>query len=155
MFTCKSPTSIEHGRPKLNWTEEDHECSPVEQAHKEACDIKSKILHFMQEPPVPTEMPKEGIDLTMIPDALEAALVVAQGTQAWESIPSKIRAEFGNDQARFLKYATNPDNKENLLAMGFNADYLPDRDANLSPDAPASTAEPEPAQPSPPSGEDA
>lgn len=146
MFTYKSPTSQEFGSPKLNWTEKDHECSKVEQAHKDACDIKSKILHFMQEPPVPQSMPDEGIDLTILPDAVEAAAIAAEGQRAWESIPSKIRSEFSNDKEKFLAAALDPKQKDRLLDMGFDASYLPSL-----PDAPASIPEePASAPPSPP-----
>jgi hypothetical protein len=141
MYTHKTQHSRENGRPKLNWSKKDHECSPVEQSHKDSCDIKNKILAFMQEPPVPTELPKEGIDLTTIPDAIQAAQIVAEGKQAWEMIPPRIRAEFGNNQENFLAAALDPDQRQNLLDMGFDASYLPVKEIPSDSPSPSANAQ--------------
>lgn len=52
--------------------------------------------------------------------------IIAQAKSMFESIPSNIRAKFENDPAKFLDYANNPENREEMLEMGFSVEHLPE-----------------------------
>lgn len=78
-------------------------------------------------------------------DFHEAMNIVAEAEQMFQSIPSKIRAEFNNDPGQFIDFAINPDNQEKMVEYGLGLPHVP----VLDPDAPVVTPAPEPGQPTP------
>lgn len=44
--------------------------------------------------------------------------IVANGTQAFEQLPSDIRKKFHNDAGEFLEFACDPDNAEKMIKLG-------------------------------------
>lgn len=57
-------------------------------------------------------------DFSQAPDYREAVEIVNAAHDAFMEIPAKIRAQFGNDPAEFMKFAGDPNNKEELARMG-------------------------------------
>lgn len=57
-------------------------------------------------------------DFAALPSFQEAANRVAQTTQFFESLPSQLRKEFGNDVANFVAFITNPDNIDRAKELG-------------------------------------
>lgn len=74
---------------------------------------------------------------------------IAFAKSMFESIPSHIRAEFDNDPAKFLSFASDPENREHMLKLGFSVDHLPEKPVNPPPVDTPVEPEPEPA-PEPP-----
>lgn len=48
----------------------------------------------------------------------DAVLTVRAAEEAFMQIPAKVRMQFGNDPGEFIKFATNPENKEELKKLG-------------------------------------
>jgi len=57
-------------------------------------------------------------DFTETPDYRQAVEAVNAAHEAFMEIPAKVRAQFGNDPAEFIKFATDPNNKEQLDKWG-------------------------------------
>lgn len=51
--------------------------------------------------------------------------VIANAKSMFESIPSHIRSMFDNDPSKFLDFAQNPENREEMLDLGFSDEHLP------------------------------
>lgn len=82
-------------------------------------------------------------DLTNLPDYQEALNTVAIGQAAFDSLPSKLRARFENDPAKFLAFMEDPANQDEIIKLGLAVD---NREAN-SPPLPPSAVPPAAAEP--------
>jgi len=51
-------------------------------------------------------------------DYAQAVTTINEANDAFMSLPAKIRGQFGNDPGEFIKFATNPENREELNKMG-------------------------------------
>lgn len=70
---------------------------------------------------------------------------IHEAQEAFETIPSKIRARFGNDASAFLKFAQDPENLDEMVKMGLSRDIPPKEtpadQPETPPTAPAGVAE--------------
>lgn len=57
-------------------------------------------------------------DFTDMPDYRQAIERIRDAEDAFLQVPAKVRARFGNDPGEFIKFASNPDNKAELIQMG-------------------------------------
>lgn len=82
-------------------------------------------------------------DFTSIPTYQEALDKIRRAQEMFMSLPSDIRAKFQNDPGEFLDFATNPENRDEMIEMGL---IEPVRDTVVpEPFEPEPTPEPEPA----------
>lgn len=51
-------------------------------------------------------------------DYHEAMTAIAEADQMFETVPSDIRARFGNDAGKFLEFVTNEENADEVREMG-------------------------------------
>jgi len=57
-------------------------------------------------------------DFSGVPDYKTGLEMVMAADEMFSSLPSSIRERFGNDPAKFINFATNPDNIEDLRKLG-------------------------------------
>lgn len=57
-------------------------------------------------------------DFSEMPDYRASVTAIQQAEEAFLQVPAKIRAQFGNDPGEFIKFATDPNNKDKLKEMG-------------------------------------
>jgi len=58
-------------------------------------------------------------DFSEVADYREALDLVRDAQSEFMTIPSDIRKKFDNDPGKFYEFVSNPDNKEELVKMGF------------------------------------
>ena len=58
-------------------------------------------------------------DFSEVHDYREALDLVRDAQDEFMTIPSDIRKKFDNDPGKFYEFVSNPDNKEELIEMGF------------------------------------
>lgn len=122
--------------------------SKTEQHHIADTHLPSIMIRYGE--PAVYEMAAQRItgqyaDLTGAPDFQEAQNCLAKARTEFEKIPAEIRAQFHNDPTWFADFASDPENKEALMELGFDASYLPDPVATLPVEdiaAPPLTTEP-------------
>lgn len=98
------------------------ECGPsmAQQHFRDECDV-NRILAKYQKTGLIEHVNKFGgeyADLSAVPDFQDALNSVIAAQDAFDSLPSKLRKEFGNDPAAFLDFVHNPDNKDEMVKMG-------------------------------------
>ena len=100
---------------------EDGEEVRVEQHHKDAQNINNIVKSYAGDAEL-IEKNKEIIAFNMddIPtnDFAEMQNILVAAKQAFESVPSHIRAQFEHDPAKYVDFVRNPDNAEKLVEMG-------------------------------------
>lgn len=93
--------------------------SYVQQQFKDDCDIHVIVNKFRQGLPVHVmEQPPLFGDFSDVKDFQEAQNLIASTSQFFESLPSDLRARFGNNPAQFLEFVNNPDNIEEAISLG-------------------------------------
>lgn len=98
---------------------------------KESCDINYIMHKYLKTRVVPvmTKTPIYG-DFSEPFDYMTAQNALIAANDNFESLPADVRKKFDNDPAKFLEFATNPDNQDEMIKMG------------LLPEPPKTTAEP-------------
>ena len=100
----------------------------TEDHHKEECNIKNKILSILRDGDLSgiNDRPPQSIDLSTVPDFMQAQQLITEANSMWEQIPAKIRAQFNNDQQTFLEFMHDPKNKTAIGELGFDNSYIVD-----------------------------
>lgn len=57
-------------------------------------------------------------DFTNIPDYQESLNIVIRGQEAFAKLPSDLRTRFDNDPAKFLAFASDPKNLDEMVKLG-------------------------------------
>ena len=117
--------------------------SLTEQNHRDKTNI-SNILNKYKKTGMLTHvnhMQGTYADYPNANDFHEIQNVIANAKSMFESIPSHIRAEFNNDPGQFIDFANNPENREELIELGFSDEHLPPAEEPET--APAKKSEPE------------
>ena len=94
--------------------------SPVEQNHKDRCDI-DYIIRQYDKTGLITHVNRavaEYGDYTEVNEYQEAMNIVLKAQQDFMGIPSDIRAKFQNDPGKFFEFATNPENFDEMVELG-------------------------------------
>lgn len=94
--------------------------SRVKQCFKDECDINTIINRFRRTgtlPPPPPETLRYG-DFSDIGTYQDAAIRKLEADEMFMRIPAKIRSKFENDVGKFLDFADNPENYDELVEMG-------------------------------------
>lgn len=129
----------------------------TEQHHKETVDIHNIVKKYEKTGMVTHLAKYEGsyMDLINAPDFQEAQNAIAEAKSTFETVPSKIRELFHNDPVEFVDFMQNPENREQMLELGFTDAHLPPLESD-SPDPTPTPPKPKNApEPAPePSGDD-
>lgn len=104
--------------------------SLTEQSHKKACDINTILKNFTRTGMLNHVSKMTGTygDYAAPMDFHAMQTIIANAKSMFESIPSDIRTKFDNDPGKFLEFATDPENREAMLEMGFSDAHLPPRE---------------------------
>lgn len=104
----------------------DPEENMTEEQHKSDVEIHA-IMRKYKETGVVNHVNKyQGsyMDMISAPDFTEAQRQIAEAKSMFESVPSHIRDDFGNDPARFLDFMQNPANRDQIAEYGFDTQHL-------------------------------
>lgn len=93
--------------------------SETKQADLAATDINLIMARYMKTGVLPEGVSASELygDFSTVPDFLEAQNIVARANEQFDALPAALRKEFDNDAARFLEFASNPDNTQALGDM--------------------------------------
>lgn len=93
----------------------------TKQSFKEQCDI-NRIMRKYNDTGMLDHLSKHQLDYTglfTVPkDAQDAMERVAVAREAFERLPSHVRAKFQNDPGKFYNYATDEANYDGLVQLG-------------------------------------
>lgn len=93
--------------------------SMTQQHMKKECDINFIVSQFRKTGMISHAKQYEGSyeDYDAI-DFHQAMNIIADANSMFESVPAQVRAEFDNDPGQFVKFVTNPANKDEMVKMG-------------------------------------
>ncbi len=99
----------------------------TEQHHKEACDIHNIMARYDATGLLEHVNQHQGTygDFTSAPDLLEAHRAIQETQEMFDSLPSKMRREFGDDPVNYIEFMQNPSNYDQIVDMGLDASHLP------------------------------
>lgn len=93
----------------------------TEKSHAESCDInvivRRATAQGVIEPLLPTHSLKYG-DVSDFGSYHESLTIITRNQQAFEQLPSELRAKFGNSIGEFLEWMDNPANTEEAIKLG-------------------------------------
>lgn len=94
--------------------------SRTQQNFRDECDINMIVSRYKKTGLLTHVKYSSGTfeDLTLLPDYKEAMNVIAIGTEAFASVPAKLRARFNNDVGEFLQFVHDPLNEDELVKLG-------------------------------------
>lgn len=92
----------------------------TDQSFKDECDINVLIDRFKRSGTIPASDAANlhYIDFTEVTNFQDAMVKVFEAQDQFDSLDAKIRAKFDNDPGRFLEFASNPANMDELVKMG-------------------------------------
>lgn len=103
--------------------------SMTKQSEMDACDIHNVLKQFspagLQQ--AIAESAARG-QFAEVPDSLdyqEALNTVIAAETAFSALPAKVRERFNNSPERFLAFMGNPDNQDEMVALGLATDTRP------------------------------
>lgn len=94
--------------------------SKTKQSFKEECDINNILARYQTTGVLPDlilENPQYG-DFSEVPDYHQALNLVSKAHEQFASLDAQVRSRFDNDPAKFLDFATNPQNTHEMVKMG-------------------------------------
>lgn len=97
--------------------------SLTRQEFAEECDINILIDRY-ERVGVISHMnvtPPQFLDVSEVPDLLEAQRILAAAGEAFMTLPAKIRREFDNDATQFVQFAQDPANLAQMREWGLAA----------------------------------
>jgi len=106
----------EHKRIQLEF----HSPSLAKQSFKDECDINRILIKFQKTGLLEHVNRYAGRyeDLGDVVDYQTAMIRVLEAQEAFESLPSSLRSRFDNDPAQFLDFVSNPNNADEMVALG-------------------------------------
>lgn len=118
------------------------------QADSEACDINNIMKKYEKTGALPDLIksnPQYG-DFSQVGDFMNAIMIVDRAETQFEALDAHIRARFDNDPAKFLAFATDPLNVDEMVKLGLAKERPVEGGVN-------SPSSPSPASSKPPAGE--
>lgn len=109
---------VEHEPVDIDFSGEE---SLTRQEFAEECDLNALMARYQRTglmPQHPDAKPFYG-DFADLPDYMEAQRILMEADSAFEALPAHVRREFDNDPARFVAFATDPDNLDKMREWGF------------------------------------
>lgn len=120
--------------------------SMTKQSFKKECDINNIMKQYMKTGLIAHAAQYAGRyeDVASAVELQEVIQIIADAGEAFASLPAEVRKRFENDAGQFLAFVENPENLEEVNAMGLgrSAD-APEADLALN-------TEPTPVAPDPP-----
>lgn len=106
-----------------------HPPSRTKQSFVAQCDINNIIKQFRQTGQI-AHMSARALQGTYedLPDPMDfqdALNIVLDSEAAFATLPSQVRARFGNDPNEFLSFMANPANQDEIIKMGLATDKRP------------------------------
>lgn len=101
--------------------------SLTRQEFAEECDINHLMAKYEKTGLLPSHMNKAEpryLDVSDVPDLRTALDLLDQSTAAFMALPATVRREFDNDPVKFVEFAQDPENIEQLRTWGL-AEPLP------------------------------
>lgn len=99
----------------------------TEQSHKHLCDIH-RIVQGAERTGIVDHVTKRKGNYDNLVGAVDfhqAMNILAQGQQSFEALPPEVRKKFHNDAHEFLSFMENEDNRDEIIALGFDDLHLP------------------------------
>lgn len=90
----------------------------TKQSFKDECDINNIVRKFDEGFPMPIQQAWEEGDFVDAPTFQESMELVVYAREQFDSLPARIRDKFANDPRRFFEFTQNPDNVEEMAALG-------------------------------------
>lgn len=92
----------------------------TKQSHKDECDVNKIIKQFHKTGMISHARTHRGFydDFIGATDYKSALDMIREADEMFMTIPSTIRKQFDNDPAKFLDFVQDPDNREEMQAMG-------------------------------------
>lgn len=99
----------------------------TEQSHADSCDIHNIMRKYEKTGLINHLNLHSGTygDYTGAPDFHSAMNLISNASSMFESVPSKIRAQFDNDPGKFLAFMQDEKNRDAIIKMGFDDKHLP------------------------------
>lgn len=118
----RTPYDGVRNRVSLSFLDEDGEQKKglTEQCHKDMCNIDN-IMRQYDKTGLITHVNNAVADygdFTEVNEYQESLDMVMEAQSAFDELPSHIRKKFGYDPGAFFEFATNPENKEELIDLG-------------------------------------
>jgi len=114
-FRRKRSSYIPHDRV----TQDDDGEVLTRQEFADECNVNVLMRKYEQSGILPSYggTPEYG-DFADLPDFMEAQNTIRVANEAFALLPARVRAEFENDPAQFVAFASNPDNIEDMRRLG-------------------------------------
>jgi phage internal scaffolding protein len=100
------------------------ECGPglAQQHFKDECDVNNILRKYQKTGLIDHVNRFQGdyADLSDVPDFQDSLNAVIDAQEAFMTLPSSIRKQFGNDPAAFLDFVHDPDNRDEMVKMGLS-----------------------------------
>lgn len=118
----RTPYSGVKNRVSISFLDEngDQAQGLTEQSHKNMCGIENIIRQYDKTgliTHVNNAVANYG-DFTEVNEYRESLDLVREADEAFLGLPSEIRKKFDYDPGQFFEFATNPENKDELVALG-------------------------------------
>jgi len=116
----------------------------TKQSFKDECDINSIVKKALKNGLLPDGNPNPIYgDFSDVKDYQQGLNVVMKAEAQFSSLPAHIRSRFQNDPAKFLEFATNADNLDEMRKLGLAKKApVPPRTTEDTPKAPATPPQP-------------
>jgi len=100
--------------------------SRTDQSFKDECDINTIVRNFgvTGELPLSSATPMQG-DFTNVVDYQSALNLIIRADEAFSELSAAVRRRFDNDPAKFLDFASDPANLEQMREMGLTRPETP------------------------------
>ncbi|AXL14645.1 internal scaffolding protein [Microviridae sp.] len=101
--------------------------SLTHQSMKDECDINNIMKKWEKTGILEHKNNFQGQygDFTQVPsDYHESMNQVLAANEMFETLPAKIRKQFGNDPGQFLDFATDPENNQKMIDMGLKGQVI-------------------------------
>lgn len=133
-FRRKRSSYIPHDRV----TQDDDGELLTRQEFRDECDVNVLMRKYEQSGFLPQSggTPQFG-DFADLPDFMTAQNTIRVANEAFAMLPARVRAEFDNDPAAFVEFASNPENIEDMRRWGLAPPAAAERAASAPPPADA------------------
>lgn len=109
-----------YNKPKSAPVKLDYENSKTKQSFKDECDINSILKKYRLDEILEAQKLSPDLyqDFSEMEDFHEAQNIIAHAKEQFAKLPSEVRENFRNDPARFLEFASDPQNIDAMGEMG-------------------------------------
>lgn len=114
------PLNVYAGRDTRHFAIVDWEPSLTSQEHAEDADINVLMSRYIKTGVLPQFADRQPFytDATELPSFMEMQNALISAEEAFMSLPAKVRDRFNNDPAKFVEFATDKENEQELKKMG-------------------------------------